>query len=69
MPNVTVMEPRPVSTTELARALGLSPRSIQRYVTDGLITPDFTTPGGHYRWNVDRVREQLRALPGRGDDE
>ena len=61
-------EPRPVSTTELARALGLSARSIQRYVTAGMIEPEFTTPGGHYRWNVERVRQQLRALRERGED-
>jgi DNA-binding transcriptional MerR regulator len=58
-------EPRVVSTTALARALGLSPRSIQRYVTAGLITPEFVTPGGHYRWDVDNVRQQLRELRAR----
>jgi len=27
-----------------------------------MITPEFTTPGGHHRWDADKVREQLRAL-------
>lgn len=56
-----------MSSTALARALGLSPRSIQRYVQAGVITPEFTTPGGHYRWNVEKVVEQLRALRQQDD--
>lgn len=51
-----------VTTSELARALGLSLRSVQRYIRAGLIAPELTTPGGHYRWDVDNVREQLRRL-------
>lgn len=58
-----------MSTAELARALHLSPRSIQRYVTAGLIEPEFRTPGGHYRWSVERVREQIRALAQRGESD
>lgn len=57
-----------VTTSELARALGLSPRSIQRYVQDELIRPEYVTPGGHYRWNVDNVLEQLRKLRERPTD-
>jgi hypothetical protein len=34
-----------------------------------MIEPELITPGGHYRWNVDRVREQLRALRHSADDE
>ncbi len=49
-----------VSSTELAKALGLSPRSIQRYVKAGTITPLYVTPGGHYRWSIAAVVEQLR---------
>lgn len=57
-----VTEEKHISSTELARALGLSPRSIQRYVQDGSIEPEFKTPGGHYRWNAKRVKAQLKAL-------
>jgi hypothetical protein len=28
-----------------------------------LITPDLRLPSGRYRWNVDRLREQINALP------
>lgn len=56
-----------VTTSELARALGLSLRSVQRYIAARQITPELTTPGGHHRWIVDDVREQLRRLR-RADD-
>ena len=51
-----------LTTSQLARALGLSLSSIKRYISAGQIKPDLTTPGGHYRWNVESVRRQLREL-------
>jgi DNA-binding transcriptional MerR regulator len=51
-----------LTTSQLARALGLSLSSIKRYISAGQIKPDLTTPGGHYRWNVASVRRQLREL-------
>jgi DNA-binding transcriptional MerR regulator len=54
--------PRLVTTSELARALGLHMRTIQRYRAEGLITPEVETKGGHARWDVEQVKEQLRAL-------
>jgi len=58
---------RLVTTTEAAKQLGISARTLQRYVTAGLITPDLTLPSGRYRWNVARLREQINSIP-RGDD-
>ena len=51
-----------MTTAELARQLGLSLRSVQRYIAAGHITPELTTPGGHHRWDVAEVRAQLRTL-------
>jgi DNA-binding transcriptional MerR regulator len=51
-----------VSTGELARALGLSISSIKRYISQGKITPELRSGGGHYRWRVEDVRRQLREL-------
>ena len=51
-----------LTTSQLARALGLSLSSIKRYISAGQIKPDLITPGGHYRWNVESVRRQLREL-------
>jgi DNA-binding transcriptional MerR regulator len=53
---------RLVTSAELARALGLSARSIQRYRRDGLITPEVVSPGGHARWDIEKVRQEIRDL-------
>lgn len=49
-----------VTTSEAARQLGVGVRSLQRWVKAHQIEPDFVTPGGHMRWDVDRLREELR---------
>jgi len=53
---------RLVTTSELARAIGLSGRTIQRYRTEGIITPVVVSKGGHARWDVEQVIEDLKAL-------
>jgi DNA-binding transcriptional MerR regulator len=54
-----------VSTPEAAKALGVSARTLQRYVVNGLVTPEITLPSGQYRWNVPKLRRQI-GIP---DDE
>lgn len=54
-----------VSTGQAARVLGVHVRTLQRWAEAGLITPDLVTPGGHMRWDVDRLREELRAMQRR----
>lgn len=54
-----------MTTAELARALGLSARTIQRYRQTGLLEPDLVSAGGHARWDVDKVRSVLRSLAER----
>jgi DNA-binding transcriptional MerR regulator len=56
-----------VTTTQAARELGISARSLSRWVKDGALEPDLTTPGGHYRWEVGRLRQQLRELRKQDD--
>jgi DNA-binding transcriptional MerR regulator len=60
--------PRLITTGELARALGLHTRTIQRYRIEGVITPEIETAGGHARWDLEKVKQQLRELRRRGDD-
>ncbi|MDD7968706.1 MerR family DNA-binding transcriptional regulator [Actinomycetospora lemnae] len=48
-----------VSTPEAAKALGVSPRTLQRYVRNGQVTPEITLPSGQYRWNVAKLRRQI----------
>lgn len=51
--------PPPISTGKLAAILGVSPRTVQRYLAEGRIEPYVVTPGGHCRWQPEHVREQL----------
>ena len=54
-----------LTTSELAELLGFSRSSMCRWVRDGAIAPDLTTPGGHARFrrtSVSLIRAQLRAL-------
>jgi excisionase family DNA binding protein len=51
-----------VSSTELAKALDVSHRTIQRWIAAGKIHAEFRTVGGQYKFNVEKVREQLRSL-------
>ena len=60
-----VAEERLVTTAELARALGLSARTIQRYREGGVLVPELVSAGGHARWDVAKVRTRLRSLAER----
>jgi DNA-binding transcriptional MerR regulator len=59
---VLVVTSELVSTGEAARAIGVGRATLARWWQDGLVTPDLVTAGGHARWDVDRLREQLRDL-------
>jgi 8-oxo-dGTP diphosphatase len=48
-----------LTTGQVAKRLGLSTAAIQRWTKDGIITPDFETPGGRARWTVDNLLGQL----------
>lgn len=54
-----------VPTGEAARQLGMHIRTLQRWVRDGEIEPHSTTPGGHPRWDVARLQDELLALARR----
>jgi DNA-binding transcriptional MerR regulator len=51
---------RLISTGELARELGVARGTILVRIGSGVITPEYTTPGGHHRWVLEDVRRQLR---------
>lgn len=51
-----------VSTGEAARALGVEPRTVQRWAAAGLITPARRTIGGHLRWDLEELRRQVDEL-------
>ena len=58
----SVADPRLLPTGEAARAVGVSPRTLQRWVREGLVKPTQLTAGGHHRWDVEDLRAQIRAL-------
>ncbi|HXV93944.1 MAG TPA: MerR family DNA-binding transcriptional regulator [Pseudonocardia sp.] len=59
---------RLVTTGEAAAALGVSLRALQQWRQAGLVLPDVVTPGGHARWDVDRLRWELRDKRRRDGD-
>lgn len=56
-----------VSTGEAARMLGVNLRTLQRWASEGQIKPDWITPGGHMRWDVERLLRDIEQLPRQAD--
>jgi DNA-binding transcriptional MerR regulator len=49
-------------TTQAAKTLGVSSRTLARYAEKGLLIPTVILPSGHYRWDLDDLRRQLAEL-------
>jgi excisionase family DNA binding protein len=56
------MSGRHVTTGKAAEALGVSLTTLQRWAHQGLVTPALRTAGGHFRWDLEDLRGQLRAM-------
>ena len=61
VPSAPKPPPRYLTTPEAARELSVNERTLRHWVATGQIEPDFRTAGGHMRWDVERVRAELRA--------
>jgi len=48
-----------VSTAEAAARLGVSTRTLKRYVKHGKLQPSMILPGGGYRWSDDDFKPLL----------
>lgn len=58
-----------MTTQEAADALGFkSSSTLRTAVREGRLKPAHTTPGGHYRWDLDDLRRQLARIKGLSDD-
>jgi excisionase family DNA binding protein len=49
-----------ITSGDVARRLGVTPRAVGRWVARGMITPAVTTPGGRYRFRWSEVTAQLK---------
>ena len=49
-----------LTTRELAHELNVAVRTVQRWVDRGWVVPDVTLPSGHYRFDLESVKTQLR---------
>ena len=58
---------RLVATGVAARELGVSRATLARWWQVGLVEPAVVTAGGHARWDVDALRNQLRELRQRDE--
>ena len=50
-----------MTTGKAAKALGVSLSTLTRWAHAGLVRPAYVSPGGHFRWDLDDLRAQLRA--------
>jgi predicted site-specific integrase-resolvase len=61
-----------VGTGEAATAVGIARSTLWRHIQEGKVTPTLYTAGGHARFDIDDLKEQLRRLAEerrREDDE
>ncbi|MEU4801221.1 MerR family transcriptional regulator [Actinosynnema sp. NPDC023587] len=63
------MTPRPklVSTGMAAAELGIDCVTLARWWRAGLVDPEFVTAGGHARWDVEKLRRELRERARRNE--
>jgi excisionase family DNA binding protein len=60
---------RLIGSGEAAKALGVSTRTLARWVQEERISPALVTAGGHYRFDLDELRGQLAELARRAREE
>jgi|1186.fasta_scaffold1009793_3 excisionase family DNA binding protein len=53
--------PKMLTTKEAAEVMGISHRTLQRYVTEGKVRPSYRLPGGQMRWDIEDLKDQLRV--------
>ena len=54
------VEPRLMTSAEVAAWLGVSRRVVSKWVQTGRLRPTVTLPGGRYRFDREDVRRQLQ---------
>ena len=63
-----VPEERLIAAGDVARELGVHPRTVSRWVQQGVLIPAEITAGGRSRFRMTEVRAQLRARRQTGNN-
>lgn len=50
-----------------ARAIGIHPRTLTKYVTHGKVRPTLRLPSGQMRWDLEDLKAQLGGFDDRAD--
>jgi excisionase family DNA binding protein len=56
-----------LTSTDVAKRLGVSNRTVARWVREGKLKPTWTTVGGQSRFRWSEVEEQLRRMRSQDD--
>nr|WP_042198628.1 MerR family transcriptional regulator [Kibdelosporangium sp. MJ126-NF4] len=59
---VDVSPDRLISTGEAAKQLGIGRTTLHSWWVNGLVEPEYVTPGGHARWDLQDLRRQIKEL-------
>ena len=62
------LPPKLATTEEAARAANVTTRTLHRWITAGIVKPTDRTIGGHYRWDIDDLRRQVREYQRRREE-
>jgi DNA-binding transcriptional MerR regulator len=64
---ISVPDERLLSTAAVAKALGVTGKTVLRYEQRGWLRPAQVLPSGHRRWRLSEVRAQLAKLRERDE--
>jgi hypothetical protein len=59
-----LMSAQLITTSAAAKAIGVGVSTLQRWTSEGVVTPAWRTPGGQARWDLDDLRRQLKMPAG-----
>jgi len=59
---LVIMSDGEATTREAAEAVRVHIGTLQRWAKEGIVTPAYTTAGGRYRWDIEDLKRQLKAL-------
>ncbi|MGZ3141901.1 MerR family transcriptional regulator [Lentzea chajnantorensis] len=57
-----------MTTGQAAKAVGVGRATLARWWALGLVEPELVTAGGHARWNVEKLKADLRRMARSDDD-